>query len=388
MQAIVASAINKTDPLSVFSYTTVAPVPSINPNSPKDDHTVLVKTYAASVNPADIMYIDGTYQQAPNHPLPTTWPTPMGVDGAGVVEAVGKKVTKWKHGDRVMGAHHLMDAGTWAQYSAFQDDELCAVPEFMPWEVAASMPIVWLTGMKAFLQDERLLSYHNQMTSLLKSGSTTPSDLASLPPPVQTILINGGSGGIGSATLLLARHYFRIPHIYTVCSGRSSEYCQRVGAHTVIDYTTTAYEDTIEPYSLDFILDNIGGMANMDHATKLLKNKEKGGTGVYVTSVPGDRNGGLWGVLKFFGTMKWNNLTKGEKDGRQFIFNGAKAEGSLLEELMMWMSVPVVKETLGVSKVNTFLVHLEVFALDQGLEAVKIVKNGKSVGKCVITIPH
>ncbi|KAJ3218067.1 hypothetical protein HDU81_000671, partial [Chytriomyces hyalinus] len=372
MQAIVASGGNKTDPLSVFSYTTTAPVPSINPNSPKDDHTVLVKTYAASINPADIMYIDGTYQKAPNHPLPTTWPTPMGVDGAGVVEAVGKKVTKWKPGDRVMGAHHLMDAGTWAQYSTFREEELCAVPEFITWEVYARKPIVWLTGMKALLQDERLLNYHNQMISLLKSGANSPSDLESLPPPIQTILINGGSGGIGSAALVLARHYFRIPHIYTVCSRRSSEYCRRAGAHTVIDYTTTAYQDTIEPYSLDFILDNIGGMANMDYAMKLLKTKEKGGTAVYVTNVPGDRNGGLWGVLKFFGTMKWNNLTKGEKDGRQFTFNGAKAEGSLLEELILWMSVPAIKETLGVRKVDTFLVNLEVFRLNQGLEGVKM----------------
>ncbi|KAJ3400656.1 hypothetical protein HDV05_000985 [Chytridiales sp. JEL 0842] len=202
MSAIIATGVNLKDPLAVFKYVEDARIPIY------DDNSVLVKTQTASVNPADIFYVNGIYAKAPTHPMPT-FPCALGVDGAGIVSAVGAKVTKWKVGDRVMGVHHLMDGGTFGVFSVFHESELARVPDQMHWEVAGSISLVWLTAMKALLQDHRLQKYHNQK---LKNEAQTS-------PPTSSILINGASGGIGSAAVILARSYFNIPTVYAVCSG-------------------------------------------------------------------------------------------------------------------------------------------------------------------------
>jgi len=108
MRAYVAQGINESNPLESFTYSTTHPVPT----SPPSDTAVLVKVAYASVNPADIQYVNGVYKHAPAHPMPA-FPCPLGVDGAGVVTAVGRDVTQFKPGDHVLGLHQRMDEGTW-----------------------------------------------------------------------------------------------------------------------------------------------------------------------------------------------------------------------------------------------------------------------------------
>lgn len=146
MRAYIAQGLVPSDPLSTFKYTTTHPVPTCPPS----DTAVLVKVACASVNPADIQYVNGVYKNAPAHPLPS-FPCPLGVDGSGIVTAVGGKVTKFKPGDHVLGLHQRMDEGTWAEVAAFEEAELAVKPPGICWQLAAALPVAGLTALSALL---------------------------------------------------------------------------------------------------------------------------------------------------------------------------------------------------------------------------------------------
>jgi NADPH:quinone reductase-like Zn-dependent oxidoreductase len=195
--------------------------------SPGDDQ-VLVKVRAASVNPLDWHYIEGTpyVMRAMGVGLRKPKEVRCGVDFSGVVETVGKNVTQFKTGDEVFGGK----TGAFAEYVAVRADRAIALkPADVSFEDAAAVPIAGLTALEA-VRDK---------------GSVQPG---------QTVLINGASGGVGTFAVQIAKSFGA--NVTGVCSTKNLELVKSLGADEVIDYTKEDFTKSGRIY--DVILDNVG----------------------------------------------------------------------------------------------------------------------------------
>ena len=194
---------------------------------PNDDQ-VLVKVHAASVNPYDWHFIEGTPKlmrlgvglRKPKDPR-------LGGDVAGVVEAVGKNLVaagEFKLGDEVFGLCH----GAFAEYCLGRS-KLALKPANISFEQAASVPIAAITALQG-LRDK---------------GKVQPG---------QKVLINGASGGVGTFAVQIAKSLGA--DVTGVCSGKNADMVRSLGADRVIDYTKEDFTESRIQY--DLILDNVG----------------------------------------------------------------------------------------------------------------------------------
>src|SRR5881409_3742018 len=193
---------------------------------PNDDQ-VLVKVRAASVNPYDWHFIEGTpyLMRAMGVGLRKPKDTRLGVDFAGTVEAVGKNVTQFKPGDEVFGGR----GGAFAEYVCPRASRAVALkPASASFEEAASVNIAGITALQA-LRDK---------------GKVQPG---------QKVLINGASGGVGTFAVQIAKSFGA--DVTGVCSTRNVDLVKSLGADRVIDYTKEDYARGDQKY--DVILDNV-----------------------------------------------------------------------------------------------------------------------------------
>ena len=194
--------------------------------TPADDQ-LLVKVRAASVNPLDWHFIEGTpyIMRAMGVGLRKPTDTRLGVDFAGTVEAVGKNVTKFKPGDEVFGGR----TGAFAEYVCVREARAVALkPANITFEQAASVPIAGITALQG-LRDK---------------GKVQPG---------QKVLINGASGGVGTFAVQIAKSYGA--EVTGVCSTRNLDMVRSLGADHVIDYTKEDFTKSDQRY--DVILDNV-----------------------------------------------------------------------------------------------------------------------------------
>jgi NADPH:quinone reductase-like Zn-dependent oxidoreductase len=173
----------------------------------------------------------------------------LGQELAGVVEAVGKNVTRFRPGDPVFGMEFF---GACAQYKCMPEDgALTLKPANISFEEAASIPNGALTALP-FLRDK----------AMLRAG--------------QSVLIYGASGSVGSAAVQLARYYGA--EVTGVCGPANLGWVQVLGAAQVIDYTREDFTQNGKTY--DVIFDTVGKLsffaceASLAHA------------GVYLSTVP------------------------------------------------------------------------------------------------------
>lgn len=160
--------------------------------------------------------------RAPRNPVP-------GRDVAGVVAAIGSKVTRFQVGDEVYG----VGKGSFAQFAATLDKKLAHKPARLTFEQAAAVPVSALTAQQGLLDVGRL-----------KAG--------------QRVLNTGASGGVGTFAVQIAKATGAI--VTGVCSTAKVDLVRSLGADHVIDYTTTDFADTDQRY--DLIVD-IGGSASL-----------------------------------------------------------------------------------------------------------------------------
>ena len=193
---------------------------------PNDDQ-VLVKVRAASVNPYDWHFVEGTpkIMRMMGVGLRKPKDTRLGVDFAGTVEAVGKNVTQFKPGDDVFGGK----GGAFAEYVCRRAEGAVALkPANITFEQAASVNIAGITALQG-LRDK---------------GKVQPG---------QKVLINGASGGVGTFAVQIAKSYGA--DVTGVCSTRNLELVRSLGADHVIDYTKEDFAKSEQRY--DVILDNV-----------------------------------------------------------------------------------------------------------------------------------
>lgn len=191
------------------------------------DNEVLVKIRAASVNPLDWHYMRGSpYLMRLGSGLGAPTDSRMGVDFAGIVEAVGANVERYKPGDEVFGGR----TGAFAEYVTIPEDRALALkPADISFEQAAAVPIAAITALQA-LRD------HGK----LQSG--------------QSVLINGASGGVGTFAVQIAKAYGA--EVSGVCSTRNVEMVRSIGADHVFDYKKENYTESGKQF--DLIVDNVG----------------------------------------------------------------------------------------------------------------------------------
>ena len=223
-----------------------APVPAAKENE------ALVKVIATAVNPADALAVSGKYAKEWGTQLPLI----PGYDIAGTVVKVGAAVTKLKPGDAVYG-YPLMGGG-WAEYCVVAETDAALKPKSATYAEAASVPLEALTAWQALVD-----------TIGLKQG--------------QTILIQGGSGGVGSFAVQLAK--LRGARVLATASTANQEVLKQLGADVPIDYTKQKFEDVAK--DVDAVLDTVGG-ETFGRSCKVVK---KGG--VVCTLVGGEKPEGL-----------------------------------------------------------------------------------------------
>ena len=191
------------------------------------DDQVLVKVRAASVNPLDWHFIEGTpkIMRAMGVGLRKPKDTRLGVDFAGTVEAVGKNVTQFKPGDEVFGGRD----GAFAEYVCPRADRAVTLkPANITFEQAASVNIAGITALQA-VRDK---------------GKVQPG---------QKVLINGASGGVGTFAVQIAKSFGA--DVTGVCSTRNLDMVRSLGADHVIDYTKEDFAKGDQRY--DVVLDNV-----------------------------------------------------------------------------------------------------------------------------------
>src|SRR5881398_3890242 len=193
------------------------------PRPEPNEEEVLVRVIASGVNPADPLTLSGKYARE----FGTHLPLIPGYEIAGVVEKTGANVTKLKVGDAVYG--YPTFGGGWAEYVTVKEWEVAAKPKSLNFVETAAVPMGALTAWQALV------------------------DVAKLQPG-QTILIHGGSGGVGSFAVQIAKA--RGARVIATASTANQDLLKQLGADVAVDYTKTKFEDVAK--EVDAVLDPVG----------------------------------------------------------------------------------------------------------------------------------
>src|SRR5436190_3574367 len=193
------------------------------PRPEPKENEALVRVIASAVNPADPLTLSGKYARE----FGTHLPLIPGYDIAGIVEKTGVKVTKLKGGDAIYG--YPTFAGGWAEYVTVTEGEVAAKPASLSFTEAAAVPVGALTAWQALVD-----------VAQLRAG--------------QTVLIHGGSGGVGSFAVQIAKA--RGARVIATASTENQDLLKQLGADVAIDYTKTRFEEIAR--DVDCVLDPVG----------------------------------------------------------------------------------------------------------------------------------
>jgi len=224
MQAIV---MNQPGGPEVFE-TRSLPVPEL----PSAQH-VRVRLHAAGVNPVDTkLRANGTY-------YPDRLPTILGCDGAGVVEAVGDKVTRFQPGDKVYFCSGGIggEPGNYATYNTVHEDYAARMPANLDFSAAAAVPLVLITAWEALYDRAQL-------------------------KPAERVLIHAAAGGVGHVAVQLARHSLaRVAA--TVGDADKAAFVRALGAERIIEYKKEDFVQAVLDWTggagVDLTFDTVGG---------------------------------------------------------------------------------------------------------------------------------
>jgi len=213
MKAIVAHEYGGPDVLKLEEV----PIPE-----PKENE-ILVRVIASGVNPADPLILGGKFAKE----FGTHLPLVLGYDMAGVVVKAGAKVTKLKVGDPVYA--YLLWGGGWAEYCISNEGESAIKPKSLTFTEAAAVSLAALTAWQALID-----------VGKIQSG--------------QTALIHGGSGGVGSFAIQIAKA--RGARVIATASTANQDLLKQLGADISIDYTKQKFEEVAKDVGL--VIDLVG----------------------------------------------------------------------------------------------------------------------------------
>jgi NADPH:quinone reductase-like Zn-dependent oxidoreductase len=215
MKAVVIHAYGGTDVLKLEDV----PRPE-----PKDDE-ILIRVIAASINPVDVAIREGYLARL----IGNRFPLIPGMDAAGIVEKVGAKMGKFKAGDPVYAFFTLAGEGGYAEFVIAKESEVALKPKTITYAQAAAVPAAASTAWQALIE-----------TAKLTAG--------------QTVLIHGGSGGIGHFAIQIAKA--QGAKVIATASTAKQDFLKQMGADQTVDYTKAKFEDVAK--DVDVVLDTVG----------------------------------------------------------------------------------------------------------------------------------
>ena len=172
---------------------------------------VLVEIHAASVNPLDAKIRDGVFKLLLPYPMPLV----LGHDMAGVVVRVGPQVRNFEVGDEVYARPADGRIGAFAEFIAVDEADVALKPKTLSMDHAAALPLVALTAWQVLVERAKL-------------------------EPGQKILVQAGSGGVGTIAIQLAKHLGAT--VATTTSTANVDWVKALGADIVVDYRMTRFE--------------------------------------------------------------------------------------------------------------------------------------------------
>jgi NADPH:quinone reductase-like Zn-dependent oxidoreductase len=306
MRAIVIDEYGGVDKLKLVDL----PVPEAG------EHEILVQIKAAGVNAVDTYFREG-FLDSKHFPLI------MGSDFAGVVTAIGSKVSEFKVGDEVYG-YKYMGNGTYCEYMAIPTEFAAIKPKGISFEEAAAIPCAGL------------IAYDCLVNTLgLKSG--------------ETVMITGAGGGVGSFAVQIAKHLGA--KVIAVSGPDGQEYLRKLGADEIVDYTKGDYVQAVRklyPQGVDTAL----AAADPTIATAI-------------------------GAVKDNGRMTWTAGPKGAapERGIEATYTNGSRGTALLDAFTKLVEAGAVKVYIDTT-----------YTLDQAAEAQEEVRRGHAQGKLVIKL--
>ena len=294
----------------------VLKIENVEKPTPADDE-VLVKVRASSVNPVEWYSMTGLFLARLGNGLTRPRDIRLGVDYAGVVEAVGRNVTQFKPGDEVFGAR----SDAFAEYVCVSK-HIYPKPANITFEQAGGVAVAAMTALQG-LRD------HGN----LKSG--------------QKVLINGASGGVGTFAVQIAKALGA--EVTAVCSTHNVEAIRSLGADRVIDYTREDFTRSRERY--DLFLD-IAGSRSWKDCRRVLQPK------AYFVIVGAPKGNRVIGPLAHIIPLRLASLRASQK----VVFFMAKfkcEDFMLLKDMFERGQVkPVVEKTYPLEKISDAMRHL------------------------------
>jgi len=281
---------------------------------------IVVEVYAAGVNPVDWKIRQGYLAQR----LPIQFPATLGGDFSGLVTEIGIGVSGLKIGDEVYGHAGVLHggSGSFAEYVLVPVQNAAKKPGKTSHVEAAALPLTGVSALQAILDHIGL-----------KEG--------------QKILIHGGTGGIGTFAVQIAKNIGA--YVYATARARNEEYIKGLGADHVIDYESQRFEEFA--HDLDAVFDTVGG----ETYTRSFATLKKGGIIVSMLEQPNKELMNKYGVTAI-----------GE-------FTGVTTER--LQRLANLVEKGAIK------------VHIDkTFSLDDAAEALHYLETGHPRGKVVVKI--
>ncbi len=284
---------------------------------PKDDE-ILVRVIAAGVNPVDAYARQGMLAKRGLDNRPAI----IGYDIAGVVEKTGANAKKFKTGDAVYSYLSVMRGGGYAEFAVAKESETALKPRNINFVEAAAVPLAATTAWQALVD-----------TAKIDKG--------------QTVLIHGGSGGVGSFAIPIAKA--RGAKVIATASTAHQDSLKQLGVDQAIDYTTTKFEDVVK--DVDVVLNCVRADA-LGRSYGVVK---KGGIIVSITDEP--------------------DQTECTKHGIRGSRLGANPDAKVLEELTKLIEArkmtPIVSQT---------------FPLAEASKAHQQIETHHTLGKIVLKV--
>ncbi|HEY4196311.1 MAG TPA: NAD(P)H-quinone oxidoreductase [Mucilaginibacter sp.] len=305
------------------------PKPSFGPEE------VLVKVAAAGINRPDV------FQRKGNYPPPAGAPQDIpGLEIAGTVAEVGTGVSRWKVGDKVCA---LVTGGGYAEYCNVPEGQCLPVPDNLTFVEAASLPETFFTV----------------WTNVFDRGKLQPDE---------SLLVHGGSSGIGVAAIEMATAMGSTVYI-TAGSGEKCKFCEDLGAVKAINYNTDDFATVIAQITqnkgVNVILDMIGGNYTPGNIQSLAEE----GRLVMINTMKGkDVQVDLAQVMR-----KRLIITGSMLRSREIAFKAAIAQ-NLEKHIWPFLASGKIKAVINA-----------VFPADKAAKAHTLMESGEHIGKIVLS---
>ena len=249
----------------------------------------------------------------------------LGMEFAGTIEKVGKRVKRFREGDPVFGASGFK-FGAYAEYVRLPEKGLATKPDNVTFEEAAAIPFGGISAL------------HFLRKAQVRAG--------------QKVLIYGASGSVGTFSMQLAKHFGA--HVTGVCSTANLELVKSLGADEVVDYTREDFSRAGRVY--DIVFDTVGKSGFW----RSMRSLKRGGYFVLAISPPSWMLGGIWASITGAGKVS-GGMARSRPGDLNFL-----------------------KELIEAGKIRTVIDRR--YPLEDIAEAHRYVEAGHKKGNVVITI--